>query len=206
MDLETGEGIVNVPQSNLQKYIVIGNFIEVTSGAFQREKGWVIEVAGEIVWITEFLQWEDIEGSVTGIFHNIIKVARYSAELCNQLLISLYQPQDIHINWVKVTDLPLSLVGQPPTSSSMPADLPKYEQVPWISMEVIVCKVKHPMKGYHAIIKDVLPLQDTSSSLKITAQFIYLDPAHPFKTEVLDYDDVVKAKYVTPFLLVGIVG
>jgi hypothetical protein len=72
-------------------------------------------------------------------------------------------------------------------------------------MEVIVCKVKHPMKGYHAIIKDVLPLQDTPSSLRITIQFIHMNPAHPFKTEILDYDDVVEALYVILLLLVAIV-
>jgi hypothetical protein len=52
------------------------------------------------------------------------------------------------------------------------------------------------MKGYHAIIKDVLPLQDTLSGLRITVQFTHMNPAHPFKTSVLDYDDVVEALYV----------
>jgi len=51
----------------------------------------------------------------------------------------------------------------------MPVDLPMHEQVPWLKTEVIVCKVKHLLKGYHAIVKDVLPLQDTPSSLGITA-------------------------------------
>jgi len=87
----------------------------------------------------------------------------------------------------------------------MPVDLPMHEQVPWLKTEVIVCKVKHPLKGYHAIVKDVLPLQDTPSGLRITAQFTQLNPANPFKTEVLDYDDVVEASYVTLILLVGIV-
>jgi hypothetical protein len=72
-------------------------------------------------------------------------------------------------------------------------------------MEVIVCKVKHPMKGYHAIIKDVLPLQDNLSGLRITAQFTHMNPAHPFKTEVLDYDDVVEVLYVTLISVGGIV-
>jgi hypothetical protein len=53
------------------------------------------------------------------------------------------------------------------------------------------------MKGYRAIIKDVLPLQDTLSGLKITAQFTHMNSANPFKTEVLDYDDVVEVSYVT---------
>jgi len=79
----------------------------------------------------------------------------------------------------------------------MPVDLPMRKQVPWPKTEVIVCKIKHPLKGYHAIVKDVLPLQDTPSSLRITAQFTQLNPANLFKTEVLDYDDVVEASYVT---------
>jgi len=87
----------------------------------------------------------------------------------------------------------------------MPVDLPMREQVPWLKTEVIICKVKHPLKSYHVIVKDVLPLQDTPSSLRITAQFTQLNPANPFKTEVLDYDDVVEASYVTLILSVGIV-
>ena len=71
--------------------------------------------------------------------------------------------------------------------------------------EVIVCKIGHPMKGYRAIVRDVLPLQDTSSGLRIIAQFTHFNSAHLFKTEGLDYDDVVEASYVTLFLLVSIV-
>jgi hypothetical protein len=67
------------------------------------------------------------------------------------------------------------------------------ECAPWIKTEVVVCKVK----SYRAIIKDVLPLQDTLSGLRITAQFTHPNPAHPFKTEVLDYDDIVEVSYVT---------
>jgi hypothetical protein len=79
------------------------------------------------------------------------------------------------------------------------------ERAPWVKTEVIVCKVKHPMKGYRAIIKDVLPLQDTPSGLRISTQFIHMNPAHPFKSEILDYDDVVEASYVILLLLVAIV-
>ena len=62
------------------------------------------------------------------------------------------------------------------------------------------------MKGYLAIIKDVLPLQDTSSGLRITAQFTHVNPAHPFKTEILDYDYIVEVSYVTLFLSVGMIN
>jgi hypothetical protein len=77
--------------------------------------------------------------------------------------------------------------------------------VPWIKIEVIVCKIKHLIKGYHAIIKDVLPLQDTPNSLRITTQFIHMNPAYPFKSKILDYDDIVEASYVILLLLVAIV-
>jgi hypothetical protein len=103
---------------------------------------------------------------------------RYTAKLHNQLLISLHQEHQVHFNWVKVINLPLSFfTRQQSTVSSAPADQPSHlyqthpfvsnrsdaEQPPWIKMEVIVCKIKHPMKGYRAIIKDVLPLQDTQN-------------------------------------------
>jgi hypothetical protein len=68
--------------------------------------------------------------------------------------------------------------------------------MPWIKTEVIVCKVKHLLKGYHAIVKDVLPLQDTLSGLRITTQFTHMNPVNPFKTSVLDYDDIAEALYV----------
>jgi hypothetical protein len=69
--------------------------------------------------------------------------------------------------------------------------------VPWINTEVIVCKVNHPMKGYRGVVKDVQVVKNTLSGLKIAIQFIHLNPAHPFKAETLDYDDVVEASYVT---------
>jgi hypothetical protein len=83
------------------------------------------------------------------------------------------------------------------THPTCPFALDPSERAPWIITEVVVCKVKHPLKGYRAIIKDVLPLQDTLSGLRITAQFTHINPAQPFKTEVLDYDDVVEVLYVT---------
>ena len=74
---------------------------------------------------------------------------------------------------------------------------PSYvDHAPWIKTEVIVCKVKHPMKGYRAIIKDVLPRQDTLSGLRINAQFTHVNPAHPFKTENLDYDEYFTLPHV----------
>jgi hypothetical protein len=185
VDLETGEGIVNVPWPNLQKHVVMGNFAEVISGTLCGEKGWVIEISGyESVQIAEWLEQQEIRGGITavgrdsthgGVLHNVLMVGIW-LNFCNQPLISFYQEHQVHINWVKVIDPPLSFTMQQSTSSSMPADLQKHEQVPWIKTEVIVCKVKHPRKGYHVIIKDVLPLQNTLSSLRISAQFTHVDP------------------------------
>jgi hypothetical protein len=80
VDLEAGEGIANVPWSNLKKYVVIGNFAEVTSGALCREKGWVIEISGNnILRITKQLGQQDISGGVAAagrgsIHHNVLVV------------------------------------------------------------------------------------------------------------------------------------
>ena len=73
--------------------------------------------------------------------------------------------------------------------------------VPWIRTTVIVSKVKHPLKGYQGIIKNVLCKQETSSGLQVAIQLAHLDPAAPFKTEVLNYDDIVEASYVNLHLL-----
>jgi hypothetical protein len=228
VDFEAGEGIINVPWSNLRKYVVIGDFAEVISGALCGEQGWVVEISDDTqVRIAEWLERQDIiRGGVTavgrggvhgGVHHNILTVG-IQPVFCNQPLISLYQEHQVHINWVKVVDPPLTFTKQQPTSSGTPADplithpthpFTSYpsdvERAPWIKTEVIVCKVKHPMKGYRAIVKDVLPLQNTLSGLRITVQFTHVNPAYPFKTEVLDYDDDIEVLYVTLFLSVGIV-
>ena len=45
-----------------------------------------------------------------------------------------------------------------------------------------------------AIVKDVLRGQDTLSSLRTFVQLLHLDPSAPFKTAIVDYDNVVKQK------------
>jgi ribosomal protein L24 len=114
VDLENGEGIVNIPWSNLQKYVVIGDFAKVISGALCGEAGWVIETKDKRVQITESLELQDTRGS--SVCHNI----SIQLNFCNQPLISLYQ--EVHINWVTVIDLLLSFTKQQSTSSSTPAD------------------------------------------------------------------------------------
>jgi hypothetical protein len=63
--------------------------------------------------------------------------------------------------------------------------------VPWIGTYVIITKLGNTRKGYVGIVKDVLRGQDTASGLKIAIQLQHLDPSAPFKTTILDHDDVV---------------
>jgi hypothetical protein len=52
------------------------------------------------------------------------------------------------------------------------------------------------MKGYQGIVKTVLCKQPTKSGLRILVQLTHLDPSCPYKTVVLDYDDVIEAQYM----------
>ena len=72
--------------------------------------------------------------------------------------------------------------------------LSKADSIPWIGTKVIIMKHGSPLKGYVAIVKDVLHGQDTLSGLKTFVQLLYLDPSAPFKTAIVDYDDIVKQK------------
>jgi hypothetical protein len=80
------------------------------------------------------------------------------------------------------------------TSPSSTADNPlsKADCVPWIGTHVIITKHGNALKGYVGVVKDVLPGQDTDSGLKIAIQLTRLDPSAPFRTTVVDYDDVVE--------------
>ena len=51
VELETGEGLVNVPWFDLQKYIATGDFTEVTSRPLWGEKRSVVAVHDEMVQI-----------------------------------------------------------------------------------------------------------------------------------------------------------
>jgi hypothetical protein len=83
-------------------------------------------------------------------------------------------------------------------SSTLKADdsLSKADSVPWIGTNVIITKLGSPYKGYVGVVKDVLRGQDTDSGLKIVIQLTHLDPSSPFKTTVVDYDDVVEQSSV----------
>ena len=72
--------------------------------------------------------------------------------------------------------------------------LSKADSVPWIGTKVIITKHGSPLEGYVAIVKDVLHGQDTLSSLRTFVQLLHLDPSAPFKTAIVDYDDIVEQK------------
>jgi hypothetical protein len=73
--------------------------------------------------------------------------------------------------------------------------------VPWIGTNVIITKLRSPLKGYVGVVKDVLCGQDTASGLKVTIQLAHLDPSAPFRTIVVDYDDIVEQGSVNNFQL-----
>jgi hypothetical protein len=68
--------------------------------------------------------------------------------------------------------------------------------VPWIGTYVIITKLGSPLKGYVGTVKDVFRGQHTASGLKVALQLVHLDPSAPFKTIVVDYDDVVEQRSV----------
>lgn len=79
--------------------------------------------------------------------------------------------------------------------------LSKADSVPWIDTYVIITKLGSPFKGYTGNVKNVLCSQDTASGLKIVLQLAHYEPSSPFKTIVLDYDDVVEERSVNSFHL-----
>lgn len=66
--------------------------------------------------------------------------------------------------------------------------------MPWIGTMVIVNKIGHPRKGYHGVVKGVLPRQQTFSGLRVQVQFTHVSPEGSHE-ETLDYDDVVESTY-----------
>jgi hypothetical protein len=106
------------------------------------------------------------------------------------------QTFEIHVNWLKVTTP--EVLHAPPPSNPDDAGLSsaRSNQVPWLGQAILVSKVNHPFKGRQAVVKGVLHGQNTLSGLRIVAQLSYWDPTAPYKTIVLDYDDVVEAEFV----------
>jgi hypothetical protein len=65
-------------------------------------------------------------------------------------------------------------------------------RVPWIGTTVILTKFGHPWKGYDTIVKNVLARQPTASGLRVEIKLSHLTFASPFKTEIVDYDDILE--------------
>ena len=80
------------------------------------------------------------------------------------------------------------------STSKRDDSLSKADSVPWISTNVIITKLGSPLKGYAGVVKDVIRGQDTATGLKIVVQLTHLDPSSPFRTTIVDYDDVVEQK------------
>ena len=89
------------------------------------------------------------------------------------------------------------------TSSKLKADnsLSKADSVPWTGTNVIVTKLGSALKGYTGVVKDVLRGQETASGLRISIQLAHLDPSSPFRTILVNYDDVVEQRSVNDLLI-----
>ena len=94
-----------------------------------------------------------------------------------------FQSIEVHVNCLKAATAPF--LHMQPSSSS--AKQPRNDSIPWIGTTILVLKVRHPMKGYQAIVKSVLCKQLIESGLHVVAQLTHLDPSSPYKTVVLDW-------------------
>jgi len=91
---------------------------------------------------------------------------------------------------LRVTSVPFLHAPAEPHSS---VEQFRANRVPWIGASVYLTKFGHPWKGYIAEVKNVLARQPTASGLKVEIKLSHLDFASPFKTMVVDYDDVFEA-------------
>ena len=53
IELLNGEGDVNVSWENVRKYVVLGDYVEILSGAYQGCKGWITAALGNTVTVME---------------------------------------------------------------------------------------------------------------------------------------------------------
>jgi len=82
------------------------------------------------------------------------------------------------------------------TLSKLKADdsLSKADRVPWIGTNVIITKLGNPNKGHVGVVKDVLCGQETASGMRISIQLAHYDPSSPFRTILVNYEDVVEQR------------
>jgi len=90
---------------------------------------------------------------------------------------------------VKVTSAPFLHTLAAPHSNVEPS---RANRIPWIGTTVILTKYGHPWKGYDTVVKNVLARQPTVSGLKVEIQLSHLNFASPFKTAIVDYDDIIE--------------
>ena len=97
---------------------------------------------------------------------------------------------EAHVNGVKLSKPPFLHESQQPESS----ESERRDYMPWIGTKVLVCKVGHARKGYHGVVRGVLPRQPTFSGLRVQVRFTHISPDGMCE-ETLDYDDVVESTY-----------
>jgi len=90
--------------------------------------------------------------------------------------------------------LKIGAASYPPTPQAMGSTghFFKVNQNPWLNVHVTVVK-SGPHKGYEAVVKNIIPGQASFNKLRLEIQFLHFDPSSPFKTAIVDYDDVVES-------------
>ena len=90
---------------------------------------------------------------------------------------------------MKVTSAPFLHTLAAPQSNVEPSQA---NRIPWLGTTVILTKHGHSWKGYDTVVKNILARQPTASGLKVEIQLLHIDFSSPFKTIVVDYDDIVE--------------
>jgi ribosomal protein L24 len=186
VDLATSEGIEAVSWYNVRKLFSTGDFVSVMSGPLRGTRGWVERIVDDTVSLLEYKEEGNVSRSIDDIKVSFILIP--ADMLIHWFVLQLY---DFHVNWLKLTAVPFLH-----TSSTCKADdsLSKRDSVPWIGTYVIITKIGSPLKGYVGIVKDVIRGQDTASGLKIAVQMTHLEPSSPFRTAIVDHDDLIEQR------------
>ena len=74
-------------------------------------------------------------------------------------------------------------------------ELKSQDQMPWRGVKVLIIKQGHQHKSKAAVVRTVLPNQDTPSGLKVEVHSAHYDPNAPFSKAVFDYDDLIEFEY-----------
>jgi transcription antitermination factor NusG len=76
IDLADGEGVTSVTWTNLRKYIVINDFVEIVSGPLREQTGWVEGTDGETVHVVELISAEKLKDNAQD-YHIKVAFAQY---------------------------------------------------------------------------------------------------------------------------------